>query len=252
MGSFCAAGCPIHAPFRPNTRAAPGAARKTLQHVVRRAGGQPRADRKRGLLGGVFALRLHTVAPEELLHASGGIDDLLLTRKEWMARTADFHADLRLSCPSGILRPAGADDLGVNQLRMDSRFQLSRHSPNRGRCGRRGQAFGCPGWDGTQAAGPQTNENRAIRNRPILSNALHYHSRIISRKLEGLQMHSAKARQVPLTLPDTPFARPDCSADPARCRIEPDGRTPAHSLARPPRAPYGRSAQPAECPCPAG
>jgi hypothetical protein len=78
-----------------------------------------------GKTGALFAfclLFLHTVALEELLHATFGIHNRLLTREEWVAGRADFHANLFFGRTSLERVAARTGDLTFDILRMNSLF----------------------------------------------------------------------------------------------------------------------------------
>src|ERR1700694_5408135 len=81
-----------------------------------------------------FGRGLLAIAPVESIDAAGGIDQLLLARKERMAGRTDFHMQLALTCRTRLKSlAAGTGHCDFIVFRMNSGFHFflilySRHS----------------------------------------------------------------------------------------------------------------------------
>src|SRR6266849_10115103 len=72
-----------------------------------------------------FGRRLLAIAPVESIHAAGGIDQLLLARKERMAGRTDFHVQLAFTRRTRFESlAAGAGHCYLIVFRMNSGFQF--------------------------------------------------------------------------------------------------------------------------------
>ena len=70
------------------------------------------------------------VTAGELLHASGGIDELLFTREKWM--TSGTNTDLNITARRArvIYHPTRADDVGLAILWMNACFHFRKRAQN--------------------------------------------------------------------------------------------------------------------------
>ena len=79
----------------------------------------------RGLADPLLGHLARAEAAREFLHASGGIDELLLAGEKGMARRANAEAEILLGGAGVIDRAAGADDLAFHVFGVDIRFHGS-------------------------------------------------------------------------------------------------------------------------------
>src|SRR3989338_9343346 len=82
--------------------------------------------RRVGESAGLFRGGLVGVFPFELLHAAGGVDQLLLPGEERVAVRADLDVNRRLDRPGVIRRSARARNGALHVLRVNPVFHLLR------------------------------------------------------------------------------------------------------------------------------